>query len=188
MVRGLYHKSCRFPIRVKSECVTTLAPSADRQRQRGQGHKSIYKEQAIEEAEAAIESFPMHKLDRLHDRAEEICDAAMEHPRASKEKLKVLVHALKVLPLCTQAWEMLGAFYRWEVSDHLQDMVTSLRMYDNAIRCARKLNPAWDRKERLEWGHFQNRPYLRSMWGRAIDLHHLGQALLRQKAEAREVQ
>ncbi len=80
-------------------------------------------------------------------------------------------------------------FYRWEVSDNLQDMVTSLRMYDNAIRCARKLNPAWreDRKERLEWGHFQNRPYLRSMWGRAIDLHHLGQALLRQKAEARHV-
>jgi hypothetical protein len=40
-------------------------------------------------------------------------------------------------------------------------MVTSLRMYDNAIRCARKLNPAWreGRKERLELGHFQNRPY-----------------------------
>ena len=83
-------------------------------------------------------------------------------------------------------------FYRWEVSDNLQDMVTLLRMYDNAIRCARKLNPAWreDRKERLEWGHFQTRPYLRSMWGRAIDLHHLGQALQPvrpQKAEARQV-
>jgi hypothetical protein len=93
-----------------------LAPSADRQRQRGQGHKSIYKELAIEEAEAAIERFPvgycaMHKIDRLHwhDRAADICDAATEHQRASKEMIEMLVRALEVLPLCTQAWEMLGA-------------------------------------------------------------------------------
>ncbi len=122
-------------IRVKPECMApvggaiadgrqrpaTLAPSADRQRQRGQGHKSIYKELAIEEAEAAIERFSvgycaMHKIDRLHDRAAEICDAATDSEHqcaASKEKcaqkIKMLVCALKVLPLCTQAWEMLGA-------------------------------------------------------------------------------
>ena len=81
-----------------------------------QGHKSIYKELAIEEAEAAIERFPvgycaMHKIDRLHwhDRAADICDAATEHQRASKEMIEMLVRALEVLPLCTQAWEMLGA-------------------------------------------------------------------------------
>ncbi|KAL3932151.1 MAG: hypothetical protein SGARI_004038, partial [Bacillariaceae sp.] len=71
---------------------------------------------------------------------------------------------------------MLGAFYRYEFPLHQRDYEQSIRMYDNAIKSARKLNPSWteDRTEPLEWGHVEHRPYLRALQGRAIAIHECG--------------
>mmetsp|Transcript_25325 Transcript_25325/g.53501 ORF Transcript_25325/g.53501 Transcript_25325/m.53501 type:complete len:895 (-) Transcript_25325:24-2708(-) len=106
--------------------------------------------------------------------AQEMCWDAMEMIKGSAEKLLQILEALECFPLSTEAWGMLGHFYQYEVT--LQDdkkkrcAAAALKMYDNSILCARKLNPTWveDRSDELVWGEMENRPYLRSLLGRAI--------------------
>ena len=112
--------------------------------------------------------------------AQEMCYDAMEYEQGCKEKLLEILRALEYFPLSTEAWGMLGHFYQYEVTDDdskkRRCSSEALKMYDNAIVCARKLNPTWteDRSDDLPWGETSNRPYLRSLAGRAITLKDIG--------------
>ncbi|KAL7535430.1 hypothetical protein ACHAWF_005165 [Thalassiosira exigua] len=106
--------------------------------------------------------------------AQDMCYNAMEMVKGSPEKLEVVLRALDHFPLSTEAWGMLGHFYQYEVTTDDAKLkkcsAFALKMYDNAIVSARKLNPTWteDRSEEWPWGEIDNRPYLRSLSGRAI--------------------
>ena len=112
--------------------------------------------------------------------AQQMCYDAMEMEQGSTEKLYQILMALKCFPLSTETWGMLGNFYQYEVTtdDTKKKKYSSeaLKMYDNAITCARMLNPTWkeDRSTELSWGEIENRPYLRSLAGGAIALKGMG--------------
>jgi len=112
--------------------------------------------------------------------AQDVCYDAMEYEQGSTDKLQVILSALDHFPLSTEAWGMLGHFYQYEVTDDDLKKKTcsaeALKMYDIAIKCARILNPTWtdDRSNELSWGEIENRPYLRSLSGRAIALKTMG--------------
>lgn len=112
--------------------------------------------------------------------AQELCYDAMEMTKGSAEKLMKILSALNTFPLSTEAWNMLGQFYQYEIDpEGFREKLScaeALKMYDTAILCARKLNPTWsdDRSEELSWGEIGNRPYMRSLLGRALCLKNTG--------------
>ncbi len=75
---------------------------------------------------------------------------------------------------------MLGNFYQFEANtcdDKMKECSrASLKMYENSIICARKLNPTWtdDRSHELTWGEITHRPYLRSLNCYSQALHIVG--------------
>ena len=107
--------------------------------------------------------------------AQDICWSAMD-AEGLPEKIDLVLQALKAFPLCIEAWGMLGAFYRYDLPIYQRDYEQSVRMYENAIKSARKLNPSWtdDRTECLEYGHVETRPYIRALQGRAMALKESG--------------
>ena len=113
--------------------------------------------------------------------AQEICYDAMEMMKGSTEKLTEILQALDTFPLSTEAWNMLGHFYQYEIdpkgSHEKLCCAEALKMYDTAILCARTLNPTWsdDRSEELSWGEMGNRPYMRALLGRAFCLKDTGE-------------
>ena len=111
------------------------------------------------------------------EEAQTMCYDAMEMEEGSQEKLLEVLDALSYFPLSTEAWGMLGHFYFWGVLKiRTKECSTeALKMHDNAIVCARKLNPTWsdDRKEELQ-NDIEHRPYLRSLCGRAFALKGVG--------------
>ena len=122
--------------------------------------------------------------------AQDLCYDAMDLEQGSSEKIEKILEALRQFPLSTEAWGMLGHFYRYEVKS--RDFKTrecsekALKMFETSILCARKLNPTWteDRKEELPWGEIDNRPYLRSLCGRAHalkDLDRIDDAIVQAK-------
>lgn len=150
------------------------------------GHKIVCKNlrEAIEQTEPLIDTTttPPNGTDifgtvesRQERRAQDLCYDAME-ARHLPKKVNLLIKALKVFPLSTEAWGMLGAYYRHDLPEGQRDYEKSVRMYENSMRCARKLNPEWteDREEKLEWGYIEHRPYLRSVLGLALSLKELG--------------
>ena len=108
--------------------------------------------------------------------AQDICWNASEIQNNWPEKIDMVLQALKTFPLSIEAWGMLGAFYRYDLPKSRRNYDQSVRMYENAIRSARKLNPSWsdDRTEPLEWGHVETRPYIRALQGRAMALKEAG--------------
>ena len=101
----------------------------------------------------------------------------MEMRERSTDKLRKILEALSVFPLSTEGWRMLGRYYRLEVSQGRtkECSLEAMKCYDIAIECGIKLNPTWKNKiEDLSWGSIENRPYLRSLSGRAIALYEIG--------------
>jgi hypothetical protein len=115
------------------------------------------------------------------EKAQELCYVAMDMEDGSTKKINKVLEALHIFPLSTEAWRMLGQYYagiqlRVVESKKKTCAAEALRMYDTAIACARKLNPTWqeDPKKKLSYGEMENRPYFRSLHGRAIALYDLG--------------
>jgi tetratricopeptide (TPR) repeat protein len=114
-------------------------------------------------------------------RAQDMCYDAMEMGEDSTKKIRKVLEALVTFPLSTEAWRMLGDYYiRMELhvveSKKKTCAAEALKMYDTAITCARKLNPTWEEDPTVElsYGVMENRPYFRSLLGRAIALYDLG--------------
>jgi len=114
------------------------------------------------------------------EQAQDMCYDAMEMQEGSPGKLEQILAALNHFPLSVEAWGMLGRFYRWETKSNevktKECSTVALKMYENAIICARKLNSTWteDRSDELSWGDIENRPYLRAVSGRAQVLKDVG--------------
>jgi tetratricopeptide (TPR) repeat protein len=112
--------------------------------------------------------------------AQDLCWDAMEMDKGSAGKLKTVLRALETFPISTEAWGMLGHFYLYELTKHEDKQekcaTAAIEMYDNAIKCARLLNPTWneDRTDELIWGEIEHRPYLRSLHGRGVALKEVG--------------
>lgn len=162
------------------------------------GHKLLCKQvpKAIKEAKEKIASFHLSQYSLRdignfwcteaqaergqileEERAQDLCYDAMEMRDGSKDKLRKILEALQVFPLSTEGWGMLGSYYRCEVNQGRTKKCSleALKCYEIAIECGIKLNPKWkNKKEDLSWGEIENRPYLRSLSGRAIALYDIG--------------
>jgi tetratricopeptide (TPR) repeat protein len=179
---------CKRAVYCRGEC----------QREDWQRHKVACKDlpKAVEEAEAAM-GRPLSSFTCKHwgamtfglseaeaargevqeeKAAQDVCYQAQEVAEASPEKLRLVMRALKMFPLSTEAWGMLGFYYASELPDNLQDLEMARRMYKNAIGSARKLNPTWgeDRQKKLEWSTMHPRAYMRSLLGLAILMERMG--------------
>ena len=117
------------------------------------------------------------------EEAQATCYDAMEMYPGTMDKLQTILNALKKFPLSTEAWSLLGSFYREleEIHPNKSNLCSqkSLEMYDTAIQCARILNPEWTnyRQSTLEWGLMYTRPYLRALCFRSMSLHKLGRTV-----------
>ena len=112
--------------------------------------------------------------------AQDACYDAMGMASGSNAKLLKVLSALNHFPLSTEAWGMLGHFYQYEVTKDPSKKklcaAEALKMYDNAVKCATILNPAWseERREPLI-GDVDLKPYMRALYGRATTLRDMGQ-------------
>ena len=163
------------------------------------GHKVICRKapKAIAKAEAKIDSFDISDYTtrnvgnfmvtgaqairgeiQQESEAQDMCYDAMEMESGSPEKLSHILKALKHFPISTEAWNMFGNFYYYEIDPTKlkakQCSTEALKMYQNAVKCGDMLNPTWASCNELPWGELDNRPYLRAVKGYALSLHAVG--------------
>ena len=109
------------------------------------GHKVICKDlpKAIATAEPLIASTPRSSLNiqesifgrsiPQENAAQNLCYDAMDCPAGSVEKVRLIIKALKLFPLCIEAWGLLGAYYRHDLPKEQRDYKKSVQLYENAI-------------------------------------------------------
>lgn len=156
------------------------------------GHKVICKDlpKAIATAEPLIASTPRSSLNiqesifgrsiPQENAAQNLCYDAMDCPAGSVEKVRLIIKALKLFPLCIEAWGLLGAYYRHDLPKEQRDYKKSVQLYENAIQCATKINPEWREDEIAKRGErpcfsVESRPYERALVGHAISLEKQGE-------------
>merc|ERR1711977_62983 len=87
----------------------------------------------------------------------------------ASERMQLVMEALNIFPLSTEAWQLLGGCFR-----AVKRFDRALEMYRTGVTAARKLDNTLEGQTNVEWGILSNRPYLRALWGEMKTLHELG--------------